>query len=104
MILSFAITPIFLFMLESENIDVVMALDVMKQDILGKFGVAFEDLTKGSNETLDDVADYEETKKELRNAVLAPDRAQGDGRRLRSQAREGHPALRPSREPGRRSS
>jgi transitional endoplasmic reticulum ATPase len=71
-ILSFAITPIFLFMLESSNIDVVMALDVMKQDILGKFGVAFEDLTKGSNETLDDVADYEETKKELRNAVLAP--------------------------------
>ena len=71
-VISFAITPIFLFMLESENIDVVMALDVMKQDILGKFGVAFEDLTKGSNETLDDVADYVETKKELRNAVLAP--------------------------------
>ena len=69
---SFVATPIFLFALESKNIDVVMALDVMKQDTLGKFGVAFEDLTKGSNETLDDVADYEETKKELRNAVLAP--------------------------------
>ena len=71
-IISFAITPIFIFLLETENIDVVMALDVMKQDILGKFGVAFEDLTKGSNETLDDVAGYAETKKELRNSVLAP--------------------------------
>ena len=72
LIASFAITPLFLFTLESENIDVVMALDVMKQDTLGKFGVAFEDLTKGSKETLEDVADYDETKKELRNAVLSP--------------------------------
>ncbi|MDE1823227.1 MAG: AAA family ATPase, partial [Candidatus Micrarchaeota archaeon] len=46
--------------------------EVMKKDFLGKFGEAFEDLTSGTKETLDDVADYEETKKELREAILAP--------------------------------
>lgn len=71
-LLSFLITPIGIFGLEASNIDVVLALDVMKKDILGKFGVAFEDLTRGSNETLDDVANYTQTKQELREALLAP--------------------------------
>jgi transitional endoplasmic reticulum ATPase len=71
-ILSFAITPIAIFFLESADVEVVQALDVMKQDILGKFGVALQDLTKGSSETLDDVANYDETKQELKEAVLAP--------------------------------
>jgi transitional endoplasmic reticulum ATPase len=71
-ILSFAITPIAIFFLESADVEVVQALDVMKQDILGKFGVALEDLTKGSSETLDDVANYDETKQELKEAILAP--------------------------------
>ena len=71
-ILSFAITPIAIFLLESADVEVVQALDVMKQDILGKFGVALEDLTKGSSETLDDVANYDETKQELKEAILAP--------------------------------
>jgi SpoVK/Ycf46/Vps4 family AAA+-type ATPase len=71
-VISFLITPVFIFLLELEKVDVVQALDVMKQDTLSKFGVAFEDLTKGSKETFDDVADYVETKKELRNSVLAP--------------------------------
>ena len=71
-LLSFLATPLFLFTLEAAGIDVVKALDVMKQDILTKFGVAFEDLTQGTHETLADVADYEETKKELGEAILAP--------------------------------
>ena len=72
LILSFAVTPLAIFIMETLNIDVVMALDVMKQDILGKFGVAFEDLTKGSNETLDDVANYDQTKLELKETILSP--------------------------------
>lgn len=71
-VLSFLITPVLIFILEASNIDVVQALDVMKQDILGKFGVAFEDLTRGSQETLDDIANYDETKEELKEAILAP--------------------------------
>lgn len=69
---SFIATPLFLFVLEASDIDVVQALDVMKQDILGKFGVAFEDLTRGTSETLDDVMNYEGTKKELKESILAP--------------------------------
>ncbi len=72
LIISFLITPAIVFTLEASNIDVVQALDVMKQDILGKFGVAFEDLTKGSSETLDDVANYAETKQELKETILGP--------------------------------
>ncbi len=69
---SFLYTPILVFVLESMDVEVVQALDVMKQDILGKFGVALQDLTKGSSETLDDVANYDETKQELKEAILAP--------------------------------
>ncbi|MDE1855006.1 MAG: AAA family ATPase [Candidatus Micrarchaeota archaeon] len=71
-IASFIITPIIIFVLEATDVEVVQALDVMKQDILGKFGVAFQDLTKGSSETLDDVANYDETKQELKESILAP--------------------------------
>lgn len=69
---SFILTPVLVFVLEAMDIEVVQALDVMKQDILGKFGVAFQDLTKGSQETLDDVANYDETKQELKETILAP--------------------------------
>ena len=72
LIASFAITPLIIFVMETLNIEVVQALDVMKQDILEKFGVAFEDLTKGSNETLADVANYEQTKQELKETILSP--------------------------------
>ncbi len=72
LVLSFLITPLLVFAMEASNIEVVQALDVMKQDILGKFGVAFEDLTKGSSETLADVANYDQTKEELRQAILLP--------------------------------
>jgi SpoVK/Ycf46/Vps4 family AAA+-type ATPase len=68
----FAITPLIFLLLELNDISVIKALDVMKQDFRAKFGEAFEDLTTGSNETLDDVADYEETKEELKTAIISP--------------------------------
>ncbi len=71
-IASFVSTPLVLLYLEFNNISVVKALEVMKQDFLGKFGEAFEDLSTGAKETLDDVANYDETKKELREALIAP--------------------------------
>ncbi len=70
--ISFPLATIVVFALESSNIEVARALDVMKRDFLGKFGEAFEDITSGSRETLDDVANYDQTKKELREAILAP--------------------------------
>ncbi|MGA3021177.1 MAG: ATP-binding protein, partial [Candidatus Micrarchaeales archaeon] len=69
---SFLITVVFIFILETLNINVVQALEVMKQDVLGKFGVAFEDLTRGSNETLEDVANYDQTKQEIKETILQP--------------------------------
>ena len=71
-LLSFLMTPIVIFVLELNNINIVRALDVMKQDFLGKFGEAFEELTSGAHETLDDVANYDETKAELKEAIIAP--------------------------------
>lgn len=71
-IVGFVITPPLLFLLEFNDVEIVRSLAIMKQDFLGKFGEAFEELTSGTNETLDDVGDYEETKKELREALLAP--------------------------------
>ncbi len=71
-IISFLVTPVAIFVLEFSNVDLVKGLEVMKQDFLGKFGEAFEDLSSGTKETLDDVANYDETKKELREALVAP--------------------------------
>lgn len=68
----FVAIPLVLLFLEFNDVTVVRALEVMKQDFRGRFGEVFEDLTPGTRETLEDVADYEETKKELKEAVLAP--------------------------------
>jgi len=62
--IGFLITPLILLISELNDIPVIRALDVMKQDFRAKFGEGFEDLTSGSKETLDDVANYEETKEE----------------------------------------
>ncbi len=70
--LSFALTVSVVLFLELNNVEVVKALSVMKQDFLGRFGDAFQDLTNGSRETMADVINYDETKKELREAILAP--------------------------------
>ena len=71
-VISFILTPVIMFLLEANNVEVVKALAVMKQDFLGQFGEAFQDLSSGTKETLNDVANYDETKKELREAILAP--------------------------------
>lgn len=68
----FVITPPLIFALELNDVNIVRALDVMKRDFLGKFGDAFEDLTSGTHETLNDIGDYVETKKELTEAILEP--------------------------------
>ncbi len=71
-LLSYIATPMVVFILEINNVNIVRALDVLKQDFIGKFGESFEELTSGARETLDDIADYTETKAELREAILAP--------------------------------
>ncbi len=68
----FLITPAVLLVLELNNVDVVKSLEVMKKDFLGRFGDAFEDLTASAHETLKDVANYDETKKELQESILSP--------------------------------
>ncbi len=72
MLLGFAVAPLLLVFLELNEIDVVRALDVMKRDFLGTFGEAFEDLTTGAKETLNDIGNYEHTKEELQEAILQP--------------------------------
>ena len=72
-LLSFLIAPVGLYIAESSGISVVRVLDVKKQDIRMKFGEAFEDLSAGNvSERFDDIGDYESTKKELREAIIAP--------------------------------
>ena len=61
-----------LFVLEFNDIEVVSALAVMKKDFRGQFGEIFEDLSTNTGETFNSIANYEETKKELKEAVLAP--------------------------------
>ena len=70
--IGFVITPLLLLAFESQSIEVVKVLDVMKQDVLGRFGALMEDLTSGAKETFADVADCESIKKELTESVLAP--------------------------------
>ncbi len=71
---SFVIAPAFIYGLALYGINIVKVLDVRKQDLRMKFGEAFEDLVAagGASETFADIGDYEATKKELRDAVLAP--------------------------------
>ncbi len=71
-IIGFIITPLALLFMELNDVDVVRALDVMKKDFLGSFGEAFEDLTTGARETLNDIGNYDSTKAELREAILQP--------------------------------
>ncbi len=71
--ISFLIAPALLYILEFLNVNIVKSLEVRKEDIRMKFGEAFEDLSSGeSNETFDDIGNYEATKKELREAIITP--------------------------------
>jgi len=72
-LVSFVLAPAVLYLLETGGVGIVMALNVKKQDIRMKFGESFEDLAGGdSSQTFDDIGDYEATKKELKDAVMAP--------------------------------
>ena len=66
------IMALILFVLEFNDIEVVSALDVMKRDFRGQFGELFEDLSTNTGETFNSIANYKQTKKELKEAVLAP--------------------------------
>ena len=71
--ISFAIAPVGLAIMELYNVKVVKALDVKKHDTRMKFGEAFEDLQQGNvSETFDDIGNYENTKTELKEAIIAP--------------------------------
>ncbi|MCL4371805.1 AAA family ATPase [Candidatus Marsarchaeota archaeon] len=71
--IGFAIAPLLLVVMELYNVHVVKALDVKKQDTRMKFGEAFEDLQQGNvHETFDDIGNYENTKEELKEAVIGP--------------------------------
>ncbi|MGC8662164.1 MAG: AAA family ATPase [Candidatus Micrarchaeia archaeon] len=70
--IGFIITPFVLLFLELNDISVVKALEVMKHDFMAHFGEGFEDLTSGANETLEDIANYEATKEELKTAIISP--------------------------------
>ena len=70
---SFVVAPATLYLLEFFDVKIVKALDIRKQDLRMKFGEAFEDLEAGNtSERFSDIGNYEATKKELKDAVLAP--------------------------------
>ncbi|MGC8648867.1 MAG: AAA family ATPase [Candidatus Micrarchaeia archaeon] len=78
---SFLIAPITFFVFEKNDINIVKALEVKKQDIRMKFGEAFEDLSSGtSSETFNSIGDYEQTKEEIKEAVVLPIEEKGVSR------------------------
>ncbi|MDE1869022.1 MAG: AAA family ATPase [Candidatus Micrarchaeota archaeon] len=80
-LLSFAIAPALMYLLELYGINIVKALEVRKQDVRLKFGEAFEDLEAGNaTQTFDDIGNYEATKRELKEAVIAPIEEKGVAR------------------------
>ncbi len=72
-IAGFAVAFAFVYLLEFCNIGIVKALEVRKQDIRMKFGEAFEDLRSDNvSETFASIGNYDATKKELNDAIIAP--------------------------------
>ncbi|MGC8679993.1 MAG: AAA family ATPase [Candidatus Micrarchaeia archaeon] len=71
--ISFAFSVLIIGLFEYSDFEIVKVREVKKQDIRMKFGEAFEDLSMGStSETFDDIGNYEQTKKELREAIMLP--------------------------------
>jgi len=80
-LISFLITPILLFAFESNGVNIVKALEVKKEDVRMKFGEAFEDLSSGTaSETFENIGDYEQTKEELKEAIILPIEEKGVSR------------------------
>ncbi len=73
LLISTAIAPILIYVLESNGINVARALDVRKQDIRMKFGETFEDLqAESKHESFNDIGNYDNVKIELKEAVTSP--------------------------------
>ncbi len=68
----FIVAPALIFMLEFNDVKIVRSLEVMKEDFIGRLGDSFEDIALGARESFDDIGNYDETKREVREAVLAP--------------------------------
>ncbi len=80
-LVSFLIAPLMLYVFAIYNIDIVKVLEVRKQDLRMKFGEAFEELEVGkTNERLEDVANYDTVKAELKDAILGPIEERGISR------------------------
>jgi SpoVK/Ycf46/Vps4 family AAA+-type ATPase len=78
---SLGLGMLFLFMLETNGIDIVYSLDVRKEDLRMKFGDAFEDLaSETTREKFSDIGNYEATKKELSDAIIFPIEEKGVSR------------------------
>jgi SpoVK/Ycf46/Vps4 family AAA+-type ATPase len=78
---SLFVAPALSYVLQLYNIDIVKALEVRKMDTRLKFGEAFEDLqVEKATEKFSDIGNYENTKKELTEAVLGPIEERGIAR------------------------
>ncbi len=75
------IEPLTAYIMEYYGIDFIKALEVKKNDIRMKFGDAFEDLQAGSGlEKFSNIANYESTKQELKDAIMSPIEQKGVSR------------------------
>ncbi len=71
-ILGFFLAPLLYLLMESNGVNIVRTLDVAKQDFIEKFNEGVEEIAANARETLNDVANYDQTKEELKAAILAP--------------------------------
>lgn len=72
-LVSIFVAPALAYVLQLYDIDIIKALEVKKMDMRRKFGEAFEDLqVERGMEKFSDIGDYENTKKELVDAILGP--------------------------------
>ncbi|MCL5433361.1 MAG: AAA family ATPase [Candidatus Marsarchaeota archaeon] len=70
---SYLLGILVIFVFEYSGIEIVKVKEVKKQDIRMKFGEAFEDLSVGStSEIFENIGNYEQTKKELKEAIMLP--------------------------------
>ncbi len=80
-LISFVLAPLILYVFAVYDINIVKVLEIRKQDLKLKFGEAFEELEIGkTNERLEDVANYDTVKAELKDAILGPIEERGISR------------------------